>query len=199
MATYEYGRIAKLAAALTNAGIDQSRIDEIMSGGELIRKDAKPDKKAEWLSAAMDRMDALLDKPTRHAVREACACCLAGKRLEISKKIGKTHANLEDAIRAANEAKLVFGHSVALQPDGRVLVAFEPEGKESYRCVCLPKAKGAVSETYCYCCGGHIKHHLQFALGRKLTCEVRSSALASAGKSPCSFLFTIEDRNRPGG
>lgn len=191
MATYEYGRIAKLASALANVGIDKGIADEIMAGGDLIRKDAKPEKKAEWMSGAMDRMDALLDDPTRRTVREACACCLSGRRLDMSKSIGKTCGSLDEAIRAANDAKLVFGHSVAQQDDGRIVVSFEPEGKDSYRCVCLPKAKGAVSVTYCYCCGGHIKHHLQTALNRKLSCEVRSSALASGGKKPCSFWFTI--------
>ena len=193
MATYEYGRIAKLADALAQAGIDQKKIDEITAGGESIRKAAKPEKKAEWMSGAMDKLDALLDEPTRRAVREACACCLGGKRNKLSKEIGKTCETLDDAIRAANETPFVFGNSVTLQDDGRILVCFEPEGRESYRCVCLPKAKGAVSATYCYCCGGHIKHHLQNATKRKLSCEVRSSALASAGTRPCSFLYTIEE------
>lgn len=49
------------------------------------------------------------------------------------------------------------------------------------------------SITYCYCCGGHIKHHLQIALGRSLVLKVRSSALSSGHKRPCSFLFTIKE------
>jgi hypothetical protein len=193
MAVYEHGRIAKLADALTAACVDPKTIDKIMAGGELIKKAAKPEKKAEWLSEAMSRMDALLDEPNRYAVREACACCLGGKRLEISKGIGKTYKDLTEAIEAANKARFVFGHSVALQDDGRILVSFEPDGKDSYRCVCLPKAKLPVSITYCYCCAGHVKHHLQTALGRKLSCTVRSSALESGGKSPCSFLFSVEE------
>ena len=138
MAEYEYGRI------------------KVLAGGESIRKGDKPVKKSDWMKQAMDRMDDLLDEQTRHSVRESCACCLGGKRLEISKSIAKSHTSLEDAIAAANEAKYVFGHSVTMEEDGRILVLFEPEGKESYRCVCLPKAKEPISETYCYCCGGRI-------------------------------------------
>ncbi len=160
-------------------------------GGDLIKKGDKPEKKAEWLSGAMDRMDSLLDEKTRCIVREACACCLGGKRLEISKKIAKENPNLEDAIKAANETPYVFGHGVSRQQDGSILVSFEEDGKDSYCCVCLPKAKEAVSITYCYCCGGHIKHHLQVALNRKLSCTAVDTALASGGRSPCKFAFTI--------
>lgn len=193
MPDYEYGRIQVLADRLAKAGVSQDKIDEIMAGGESIRKTATPEKKAEWMKGAMDRMDALLDHETRRAVRESCACCLGGKRIEISKGIARIHAAFEDRLAAANEAHFVFGHGVTLEDDGRILVRFEPEGKESYRCVCLPKAKEPVSETYCYCCGGHIKHHLQIALGKKLSCAVKSSALESGGKRPCAFLFSAED------
>lgn len=118
---------------------------------------------------------------------------LGGQRHDICKRIGKAHKNLDDAITAANEAKLVFGHSVTMEEDGRILVRFDSEDKDNYRCVCIPKAKGPVSATYCYCCGGHIKHHLQNALNRKLSCTVRSTALTSGGKTTCSFLFDIVD------
>lgn len=191
MANYEYGRIKVLADKLASAGIGQAIIDRIIEGGEDVRKSWTPQKKAAWMRGAMARMDALLDEKTRYDVMQACACCLGGKRLEVSKGIAKKHESLEDRISAANEARLVFGHSVTMQDDGRVLVSFAPEGLESYRCVCLPKAGDPVSVTYCYCCGGHIKHHLQIALGRKLDMAVRSSALESAGKRPCTFLFEI--------
>lgn len=191
MAIYEYGRIRQLADKLAEAGVEQSVIDAIVAGGASIRKDDKPEKKADWMRGAMARMDELLDESTRRAVREACACCLSGKRLEISKGIGKQQLTLQDAVRAANEAKFVFGHGVTQQDDGRILVEFEPEGRESYRCVCMPKSREPISETYCYCCGGHIKYHLQTALNRKLSCTVRSSALSSGGRRPCSFLFEL--------
>jgi len=192
MPIYEYGRIKILAEQLAKAGVPGETIDRVMEGGEDIRGNAKPEVKAAWMKTAMERMDTLLNASTRQSVREACACCLGGKRLQVSKGIGKQHESLEERLKAANEARFVFGHSVSMLDDGRVLVSFAPEGLESYRCVCLPKAKGAVSVTYCYCCGGHIKHHLQNALGRKLSCEVRSSALESEGKRPCSFVFSIE-------
>lgn len=189
--TYEYGRVRTLAEKLCAAGVPEDAVREIMAGGEAIRGSTSPEAKAAWMQEAMLRMDRLLDAGTRQAVREACACCLGGKRLEMVKRIAREHATFEERLAAANEARFVFGHSVTQEEDGRLLVRFDEEGKPGYRCVCLPKAQGEVSETYCYCCGGHIKHHLQIALGRKLQCEVRSSALSSGGTQPCSFRYTV--------
>jgi hypothetical protein len=189
MRRYEYGRINTLAQSLQEAGVEQKIVDQIMESGETIRKGTRPEKKAEWMKEAMARMDKLLDRQTRYAVREACACCLGGKRLKTVKEIAKQNEALEDRIQAANEARSVFGHSVALQEDRRILVCFSPEGLPQYRCVCLPKAKEPLSITYCYCCGGHVRHHLQIALGRNLMCKVRSSALSSGGKRPCTFIL----------
>ncbi len=164
-----------------------------MLGGEEVAGTGTPAPTAAWLKLAMERMDDLLDESTRHEVREGCACCLGGKRQQISRGIAREHDTLEARIEAANDAKFVFGHSVSTTDDGRVLVEFMPEGRPSYSCVCLRKAELPVSVTYCYCCAGHAKHHLQNALGRKLKVKVRSSALSSAGTQPCTFLFSFAD------
>lgn len=124
-------------------------------------------------------------------MREACACCLGGKRLQLSKAIARNHATLEERICAANETSYVFGHSVTQRDDGTIRVQFFPDGLASYRCPCMPKATEPMSITYCYCCGGHAKHHLQIALGRRLEVEAIHTALSSGGKLPCTFAFTI--------
>jgi hypothetical protein len=187
--TYENGRIRVLAASLAEAGICGETAARILEEGDKIGRSSTPESKAEWMAEAMRRMDTLLDEPTRRAVRERCACSLGGKRLQMSRSIARDHESLEERIGAANDARFVFGHSVSLTENGEVLVCFAPEGQPQYRCVCLPKAKEPISTTYCYCCGGHVKHHLQTALGRKVDVTVRSSALASGGTQPCSFLF----------
>ena len=191
--TYEYGRIALLAESLEKHNIDPALVEQIMEGGETIGKGAAPEKKSDWLRGAMQRMNHVLDLETRQAVRESCACCLGGKRLQLSKAIAKNHQTLEERIQAANETKMVFGHSVSMDESGKIHVAFVPEGQESYRCVCLPQAKEPLPITYCFCCGGHVKHHLQIALGRPLNGQVRTSALSSGGKKPCTFAFTLAE------
>jgi hypothetical protein len=188
---YAYGRIRILSESLEKAQVAPEVIAEIMEGGEAITEKSSGKAKADWMREAMNRMNRLLERDVRLSVREKCACCLGGKRLELSKSIARDHATLEERIAAANETHFVFGHSVVQQEDGRILVSFAPEGQEHYGCVCLPKATEPLPITYCYCCGGHIKHHLQTALGRQLELTVRSSALSSGGKRPCTFLYRI--------
>jgi hypothetical protein len=193
MKNYEYHRIGRLAEQLEIAGIDRGIIDRIMEGGEDILRKTSPEKKADWLREAMVRMDNLLDYETRRTVREGCACCLGGRRLKISKIIAKENESLEERIKAADEANFVFGNSVTMTENGEIQVSFFPEGLDHYRCVCLPQAKEPLPITYCYCCGGHVKHHLQIALGRELDCTVLSSALSSGGKEPCTFSFRVAE------
>ena len=191
MKNYEYGRIGKLMEQLEAAKVDKKAIDRIMEGGENILRKTSPEKKADWMRVAMFRMNKLLDMKTRKAVREACACCLGGKRLKISEGIVRENESLEERIKAANKANYVG--NVTIMENREIQVRFFPEGLDNYRCVCLPKAKEPIPITYCYCCGGHVKHHLQIALGRELDCTARSSALSSGGKKPCTFSFRIKE------
>jgi hypothetical protein len=193
MKNYEYHRIGALAGQLEKAGIARETIDIIMAGGEDILRKTSPVKKADWMREAMLRMNRLLDLETRKTVREGCACCLGGKRLKISQEIARENTSLTERISAANEAKLVFGNCVSMLDNGEVMVRFAPENLDHYRCACLPQAQKPLPVTYCFCCGGHVKHHLQIALGRKLDCTVRASALSSGGKKPCTFTFRIKE------
>jgi hypothetical protein len=189
MKNYEYQRIGKLAEQLETAKIDREKIDQIMEGGEDIRRSTTPEKKADWLRGAMIRMNKLLANETRKAVREGCACCLGGQRLKTSRRIAKENESLEARIEAANKAHYVGG--VTMTENGEIIARFHLQKSAPYHCYCLPKAAKPLPITYCFCCGGHVKHHLQIALGRDLDCTVRSSALSSGGKFPCTFSFKI--------
>jgi hypothetical protein len=191
MKNYEYHRIGELAKQLAEAKVEPRIIDQIMEGGKDILRKTSPEKKADWMREAMLRMNKLLPLTTRKAVREGCACCLGGRRLKTSKAIASENATLEDRIKAANAANYVG--SVALQTNGEIIVRFDLQKEPPYRCYCLPQAKKLLPITYCFCCGGHVKHLLQIALSRELDCATKSSALSSSGKLPCTFSFKIRE------
>jgi hypothetical protein len=113
-----------------------------------------------------------------------------GKRKYVQ-GIAKNNRTLEDRIKAANEEHYVFGHSVRLADNGEIIVHFQPEGLDHYHCSCLSKAQLPMSITYCFCCGGHMKHHLQNALACQLDCTVLSSARSSGGTKPCVMGFRV--------
>jgi len=192
MKQYPCGRIERLAKALTAEHVDPAVRAHILEGGEIIAEDPRAESQARWFAESMRRLESSLDPRTARAVRERCACCLRGKRLELSRGIARDHETLEARIAAANEAKLVFGSNVWLTGDGRVRVAFwPPEAQGPFRCPCLRNVPEPLPIIYCYCCGGHVKHHLQKALGRQLEVTVCRSVLASGGEESCEFEFAF--------
>jgi hypothetical protein len=191
MKSYEYHRIGELAKQLEEAEVEPAIIDQIMEGGKEILRKTSPEKKADWMRGAMLRMNKLLPMTTRKAVREGCACCLGGKRLKTSKTIASENATLEERIKAADAANYVG--SITLQADGEIVARFNLQKQPPYRCYCLPQAQKPLPITYCFCCGGHVKHLLQVALGQELDCTTISSALSSGWQKACTFSFKIKE------
>jgi hypothetical protein len=190
MVNYRYHLIGKLAKRLKIAEIDNEIIDQIMEGGKEIRKKPSLEEKTDWFRGAMAKMDKLLDIETRKTVREGCACYLGGQQARAAKKIAQECESLEERIKAVNDLKYICG-SVTMKPNGDIIACGDTHTRYFRKCVCLPEAKAPLSITYCYCCGGHVKHHLQTALGRKLDGTVIASSLSSGGKKPCTFRFRI--------
>lgn len=199
-AIYPHYRISHLALSLTQDNISQEIMDEILAGGESIRikkdKEKRNDKTevTAWFRDAMKRMDRLLDESARRKVRESCACCTGGKRYEMAKTICKSHDSLKDRVKALNDTSYIVGRSAELLDDGRVRVVFGTTAEGGSRCPCMNVSDEVMPITYCYCCGGHIKHHVQAALGVKADCTVVSSLLSSGGKRPCVFELEIAMR-----
>lgn len=44
-----------------------------------------------------------------------------------------------------------------------------------------------LSITHCYCCGGHVKKHLETVLGKEVSVKVVSSIMSSQGNKNCIF------------
>ena len=191
MNNYEYHRIGELAKQLAEAKVESEIIDQIMAGGKDILRKTSSEKKADWMRGAMLRMNKFLPLTIRKAVREGCACCLGGKRQKMSKTIASENATLEERIKAANAANYVG--SVTQAADGELIVRFNLQKVPPYRCYCLPQAKKPLPITYCFCCGGHVKHLLQIALGRELDCTTISSALSSRWQKSCTFSLQIKE------
>ena len=135
-------------------------------------------------------MDELLDYDTRTAVREGCACCLGGNKARTCNKIVHEFDTLEERIKAVNDKQYICG-SLILKKNGEIIAVSEPVDQYYLQCVCLPGAKAPISITYCYCCQGYIKHHLQTALGCELEGGIISSSLSSGGKEPCVYSFRV--------
>jgi len=189
------GAVERFRNALQQVQVDEKSIAEIMAGYEKISDKVKKPVRAVFFIEAMKRMDALLDKETCHAVRDACACSKAGYRLKTVQKLAQEYAgrSLEDKIQALWQVKM--GKPV-LNADGTITTGIGDQG--GFECPCPVfqgvNQKETVSITYCYCCAGHFRYHYQIALGVNLkTLAVESSALESAREKPCRFTYAIVD------
>jgi hypothetical protein len=190
---FEDGKMEDLNQSLKKHGISGNIRKKIMKHGEQIKKTSKKEEKAEWFFNAMNVMDELLDEESKKKIREDCACCLEGKRHKLCKEVNKKYETPEEKIKAINETHFVFGHEIKSTGKGKYEVTFFDEAIPEKRCSCLKLIMNKeMSKTYCYCCGGHVKHHLETVLGKKLNVEMIASALTSMGKKSCRFVLTEE-------
>jgi hypothetical protein len=187
---YPYGKIGKLASSLAANGVDPATAAAIMKDGETVAQAAPPARKAAWFRAAMLRLDAALPAELVRKVREDCACCLGGQRHKICLDLARRYPELDERLRAADSAKLVFGHGLRRTAPGVYEVSFFAPDAPAKRCPCLPAAAESLPLSYCYCCGGHVKHHLQTVLGRPLTVRVIETVLSTMGEKGCRFELT---------
>ncbi len=186
---YPYGKIEKLREALEVEGVSETTIGIILQGGDKINNSTNAVTKAEWLKGAMYRLAEQIQSDRIQKIREACACCKGGLRNKLSKAIYKNNPDLASRLKAANETRFVFGHSVKQLSEGVFEVCYFAENAR-LRCPCLPQAEGGFPVSYCMCCGGHVKHHLQNALGIPLQVKVKHTALTSNGSQPCTFVLS---------
>ena len=188
---YDLGKMEDLDQSLIKHGIQNKIRNKIMKNGNLIKKDSKNEIRAEWFFNAMNTMDELLDEETKIKVREDCACCLEGKRQKLCKDVNKNCKTIEEKISVINKTHYVFGHEIKIIGTGKYEVTFFDEEIPLKTCSCLKIVmEKPMSKTYCYCCGGHIKHHLETVLGKKLNVEIINSALMSMGEKSCKFILS---------
>jgi hypothetical protein len=186
--------VKRLRNALYNLQIDEEIIAEIFREYPTIHDKVEKDKRAAFFIRAVERMDALLEPETCHAIRENCACSKEGWRLKAVQKLNREYEgrSLLEKIQALNQVTHM-GKPV-LNEDGTITARIGDNG--GFPCPC-PVFDGVsldrpVSITYCYCCAGHFRHHYQIALGMKLAIKtVLSSALESCGERPCRFVYEI--------
>ena len=191
MKKYEYGKINDLNKSMVKNGIDDGIIQKIMGSGDLIKPKSRSEEKAEWCFNAMNKMDELLDENTRKKVREDCACCLGGKRHKVCKEINEKYSTPQERIKAISETYPVFGYEIKITGKGKYEVSFFNNTNPEFKCVCqagsLYELNKKWSKTWCYCCGGHVKHHLETLLGKKVNVKIISSSLTSKGRKNCHF------------
>ena len=155
----------------------------------------------EPIIAFINQMDELLTKEQRLLVMEQQGCTKTGKNSIATLAFGYEHADktLEEKVALWATADIPYSFQCELNHDGTLSAHFDIIAGQKYVCVCSAIKKLSqpthVSNTYCGCCGGFVRHNLQNALRVKLRLkEIVSSPFSSCGKKRCEWLFEILDK-----
>lgn len=187
------GKVWNIAYYLLAFDIRGEVFDYIMQDGSTVKTTSKKQVQ-EWMAGAMSRMEEKIPKQQLKEMRETSACCLAGERGKLSKMIHDSYQTMDERFEALSKERKVVGGKAWKESEGIYFISFWDKKPEAgYRCSCLgyqPKTQ-PMSRTYCMCCGGHIKHHFEVALGVKAECECVSSPLSSCGEKPCLFCLKV--------
>jgi len=182
-------RVAGIKKKLEQNSVEESIVKEIIGNGDLVD--------------VITSMENLLDPEITYQVLDSCACGTSIKEIKELKKI-----DAETIRERINDiARLDDFHSdwnVCLNQDATLTAGWIIKENDNYACVCSAVVKKGVkvSElirenrtmplTYCLCCAGHCRQHLQKLLDIQLkTKEVVSSPINSTGQKPCEFIFEI--------
>ena len=187
-------RIEGIKKSLAKHGVDEKTIREITGGGNLVN--------------VIERMEKALDADTLHQILDAHACGGGKEYIARLKKIGKEIAGKPLNERIAHVNTLSSdSETIAYNADGTLLVTWSFGHEGAYQCLCSAAVKkgvkvadlatenndiGIMPLSYCYCCAGSGRRHLQLQLGVELTTkEVLSTPIHSKGGKPCEFVFEI--------
>ena len=189
--------VNKIQKALLAKNINTETYEKIIGDGDIIN--------------VIQRMDNLLEPEIECSILESCACCTKNSksRDKQCKDYGKMMAGKPLSEKINGLADIDFG-MVSINKDNCLTVDFYWEVDSNKICSCgdikvpiiasklLFKNKKLLIDdrvmplTYCLCCAGHFKYHLENALGIKLrTKEIISSPINSKGEKPCKFILEI--------
>lgn len=183
--------------------INDNIIEEIMNVDYPNDKSNPKQDYANFMSAAMQKCEELLDYDTISEVMYDRSCCKSGSRLNNSRKFAKEHSNktLEEKLKLLHDVR--YMGKPYINKDGDIeTLAVGSYSNKNMTCPCwylsnTTPTNGPMPLSYCKCCGGHFKFHYQKALGIKLRLkEVVSSILNSEGNKPCVFIYEIASNRK---
>ena len=189
-------RVEGIKKSLIQNGVDEKTMKEIIGNGNLVN--------------IIERMENMLDPDIMHRILDSHACGGGKDYVARLKKIGREIASKTVSEKVAHVNSLSSeSEQIILREDNTLSVLWSYRDGEKYRCLCSAivikgvkvsalaqdnhDAGGCVMPlSYCYCCAGSGRRHLQLQLGVELkTKEVMSTPINSKGKRPCEIIYQI--------
>lgn len=182
-------RVYGIQKKLADSNIDEKLAKEIIGNGDLVD--------------IIIRMEKLLEPEMTFQILDSSACGISVKEIKGIKEI-EAETLQEKIDKIAHLGDFHSDWSIRLNQDNTITAGWSIQEKDGYACVCsavvgngvkvsdLPLQNRAMPLTYCFCCAGHCRRHLQKLLHIQLKSrEVVSSPINSKGQKPCEFLFEM--------
>ena len=188
------GAIQELAGNVERLAGKQVR-DEVMQDSDQLKESSKPDKVSMWVQGAMQRLDALVDEPTRRQIMSECGynCARVNSRPTRAAVARRAKFATLDEFLSAEQAKPPFG--MRLSREGECLCqVYTPRAFiHPMRCYCsllrgLPQGE-TTSLTYCQCSRAFVQKYWEAILGKPVEVELLHSAVAGADQ--CGFKIRL--------
>lgn len=182
-------RLSGLKTKLIKYNIDEILAKEIIGNGDLV--------------GITERMEKLLQPELVYQILDSSACGTSQKELN-GIKIIEADTLKEKIKKIALLEDFHADWNVILNKNNTLTGGWNIRENDGYACVCsaavnknlkvseLTHSNCAMPLTYCLCCAGHCRRHLERILDIQLkTKEVVSSPINSKGQKPCQFIFEI--------
>lgn len=190
-------RVYGIKKLLEQNDIDKKLIKEIIGNGDLVD--------------IVLRMEELLTNDMMCQILDSCAC---GGGKDYIKKCEKLGKELSGKLLSEKINHLMMNPDsdhVILNEDNTLTVSWHFKEADKYKCVCSAAIKNGIKVSdlaiqkdncndrtmplsYCVCCAGAYRRHLQLQLGVNLrTKEIITSPINSKGEKPCEFTLEIVD------
>jgi hypothetical protein len=169
--------------------------EKVMRDGQRINASTKPEKVAEWVKGAMERLDALVDPDVRNAILMHCGanCAAVNKRpVEAARARRKKYKTAEAFLEA--EQKHPPAGTRLVREGGALRQFYTPRSfTRPMRCYCsllrgLPEGE-TVSPTFCQCSRGFVRKYWETVLGKPVSVDLVKSCVSGADE--CEFLIRL--------
>ena len=169
--------------------------EEVMEGSERLTPSSASEEFAQWAKMAVDRLDDLVDEPTRNRIMQHCGRNCSQEYQEViqfAKDRFQQSRDLNDFLES--ESRTEFPGTKLWREGDVIYQVYDPASfVEPTRCYCcllrsLPSEE-RISTTYCHCSEGFVKSYWEEVLGRPVKVEVLESVV-SGGKE-CRFAIRL--------
>jgi len=163
-----------------------------------------------YLIGVIERLEKTVEPELVHEMLDSCGCGGGKDFHKFCVNIGKENSgkSMADKVAYVNETSS-SSENVILNADNTLTVTWSFDGAKKYNCLCPAAVKTgmrvsdiALSDdlvmplTYCFCCAGSGRRHLELKLGVELkTKTILSSPINSHGEKPCIVVLEVVSPN----